>query len=41
MFVSYTDLVSKYPAGLDSEPELSDLMKEVAAEIHSLGCTLL
>ena len=33
MFVSYTDLASKYPAGLDSEPELSDLMKEVAAEI--------
>ena len=35
MFVSYTDLASKYPAGLDSEPELSDLMKEVAAEIPS------
>ena len=33
MFVSYTDLASKYPAGLNSEPELSDLMKEVAAKI--------
>ena len=33
MFVSYTDLYRKYPAGLDSEPELSDLMKEVAAQI--------
>ena len=26
-------LASKYPAGLDSEPELPDLMNEVAAEI--------
>ena len=26
-------LHSEYPAGLDSEPELSDLMNEVAAEI--------
>ena len=33
MFVSYTDLASEYPAGLNSEPELSDLMKEVAAKI--------
>ena len=33
MFVSYSGLHSKYPAGLDSEPELSDLMNEVAAEI--------
>ena len=33
MFVSYSGLHSKYPAGLDSEPELSDLMMEVAAEI--------
>ena len=33
MFVSYIDLVSNYPAGLDSEPELPDLMNEVAAEI--------
>ena len=33
MFVSYTDLATKYPAGLDSQPELPDLMKEVAAEI--------
>ena len=33
VFVSYTDLASKYPAGLDSEPELPDLMNEVAAEI--------
>ena len=31
--VSYTDLHSKYPAGLDSEPELPDLMNEVAAAI--------
>ena len=29
----YTDLHSKYPGGLDSEPELLDLMNEVAAEI--------
>ena len=29
------DLHSKYPAGLDSEPELADLMNEVAAEIPS------
>ena len=28
-------LHSKYPAGLDSEPELSDLMNEVAAKIPS------
>ena len=28
-------LSSKYPAGLESEPELSDLMNEVAAEIPS------
>ena len=33
MFVSYSGLHSKYPAGLDSEPELSDLMNEVAAKI--------
>ena len=33
LFVSYTGLASKYPAGLDSEPELRDLMNEVAAEI--------
>ena len=33
MFVSYSGLHSKYPAGLHSEPELPDLMKEVAAEI--------
>ena len=31
----YSDLYSKYPAGLDSEPELSDLMNEVAAKIPS------
>ena len=31
----YIDLHSKYPAGLDSEPELLDLMNEVAAEIPS------
>ena len=35
MFVSYIDLVSKYPAGLDSQPELPDLMNEVAAKIPS------
>ena len=29
----YTGLDSKYPAGLDSQPELSDLMNEVAAKI--------
>ena len=29
----YTDLHSKYPGALDSEPELLDLMNEVAAEI--------
>ena len=28
-------LSSKYPAGLESEPELPDLMNEVAAEIPS------
>ena len=33
MFVSYSGLHCKYPAGLDSEPELSDLMMEVAAKI--------
>ena len=33
MFVSYSGLHSKYPAGLDSEPELSDLMNEVATKI--------
>ena len=33
MFVSYSGLYSKYPAGLDSEPELSDIMMEVAAKI--------
>ena len=33
MFVSYSGLHSKHPAGLDSEPELSDLMNEVAANI--------
>ena len=32
-FHLYTDLHSKYPAGLDSEPELADLMNEVAAKI--------
>ena len=32
-FHLYTDLHSKYPAGLDSEPELPDLMNEVAAKI--------
>ena len=26
MFVSYSGLHSKYPAGLDSQPELSDLV---------------
>ena len=31
--VSCAGLASKYPAGLDSEPELPDLMNEVAAEI--------
>ena len=31
----YTDHHSKYPAGLDSGPELPDLMNEVAAEIPS------
>ena len=35
MFVSFTDLASKYPAGLNSEPDLSDLMNEVAAAIPS------
>jgi len=29
----YTGLYSKYPAGLNSQPELSDLMNEVAAKI--------
>ena len=29
--VSYTGLAGKYPAGLDSEPELPDLMNEVAS----------
>ena len=29
----YTGLHSKYPAGLESQPELADLMNEVAAEI--------
>ena len=29
----YTGLYSKYPDGLDSKPELSDLMNEVAAII--------
>ena len=33
MFISFTDLSSKYPASLDSEPELADLMNEIAAEI--------
>ena len=33
MFASYTDLATKYPAGLISRPELPDLMKEVAANI--------
>ena len=33
MFVSYSGLYSKYPAGLDSEPDLRDLMNEVAAQI--------
>ena len=31
--VSCSGLSSKYPAGLDSEPELRDLMNEIAAEI--------
>ena len=31
----YIDLHSKYPAGLDSEPELPDLINEVATEIPS------
>ena len=35
MFLPPIDLHSKYPAGLDSEPELADLMNEVAAEIPS------
>jgi len=35
VFVSYSDLHTKYPAGLDSQPELSDLMNEVAAKIPS------
>ena len=39
-----TGLCSKYPAGLESEPELSDLMNEVAAKIpnkwHQLGIAL-
>ena len=35
MFVSYSGLHRKYPAGLDSQPELSDLMNEVAAKIPS------
>ena len=35
MFVSYSGLHSKYPAGLDSQPKLSDLMNEVAAKIPS------
>ena len=29
----YTGLHSKYPNGLDSQPELADLMNEVAAKI--------
>ena len=33
--VSCTGLASKYPAGLDSEPELPDLINEVAAAIPS------
>ena len=33
--LSCTGLASKYPAGLDSEPELPDLMNEVAAAIPS------
>ena len=33
--VSYTDLHDKYPAGLDSVPELPDLMNEVAAKVPS------
>ena len=40
MFVSCTDLASKYPAGLNSEPELSDLMNEVAANIPSMWIKL-
>ena len=35
MFVSSTDLSIKYPAGLDSEPQLSDLMNKIAANIPS------
>ena len=29
----YTDLHSKYPPGMDCEPELADLMSEVASKI--------
>ena len=32
---SCIDLHSKHPAGLDSEPELRDLMREIAAAIPS------
>ena len=35
VFLVYTDLHNKYPAGLDSEPEFPDLMNEVAAAIPS------
>ena len=35
MSVSYLDLHRKYPSGLDSQPELSDLMNEIAAKIPS------
>ena len=33
--VSYLDLHRKYQAGLDSQPELSDLINEIAAKIPS------
>ena len=35
MSVSYLDLHRNYPSGLDSQPELSDLMNEIAAKIPS------
>ena len=35
MSVSYTDCHSRYQVGLDSQPELKDLMNEVAAKIPS------
>ena len=35
MSVSYLDLHKKYQAGLDSQPELSDLVNEIATKIPS------